>query len=276
MLWRTNVPSRDRSRRLDTQTSEGIYLGQRTVSGECLVGSAEGVFRPRTVYRIPEEDRWKDNLSLAKGLPWKLNAAHDEGEEVILDTYAPEPSEKPTGVPLPPVPVEEKLKKAKQFYVKKKDLDHAQDGLGWTPGCRGCESIAGKHATQLAHSDECGLRVIEKTKSNPVTAARVKASEQREREHYSRTLEEAHGSRNESVAVPVEPPATVRAPVQEGGSSSSGGQLPRGGDLLVTTDGNPFEMVQSCVVRRMRRKEALSSEMRRVCRVKGISQITLG
>ena len=81
---------------MDTQTSEGIYLGQRTVSGECLVGSAEGVFRPRTVYRIPEENRWKDNLSLAKGLPWKLNAAHDEGEEVILDTYVLEPSEKPT------------------------------------------------------------------------------------------------------------------------------------------------------------------------------------
>ena len=42
------------------------------------------------------------------------------------------------------------------------------------------------------------------------------------------------------MVVPVEPPAIVRAPVQEGGSSSSGGQLPRGGDLLVTTDGEPL------------------------------------
>ena len=171
---------------MDTQTSEDIYVGQRTVSGECLVNSDEGIFRPRTVYRKPEEDRWKDNLSLAKGLPWKLNAAHDEGEQVILDTYAPEPSEKPTGAPTPPMSVEGKLKKAKQFYVKRKDLDPAQSGLGWTPGCRGCESLASA-TTQLAHNDECRLRVIEKTKSNPVTAARVKASEQREREYYSRT-----------------------------------------------------------------------------------------
>ena len=52
-LWRTNIPSRDRRNRMDTRTSKGIYLGQRTVSGEHLVGSAEGVFRPRTVYRVP-------------------------------------------------------------------------------------------------------------------------------------------------------------------------------------------------------------------------------
>ena len=77
---------------MDTQTSEGIYLCQRTVSGECLVRSAEGVFRPRTVYRIPFENRWKENLSLANGLPWKLNAEHEAGNEVLLDTYMPEPS----------------------------------------------------------------------------------------------------------------------------------------------------------------------------------------
>ena len=42
MLWRTNILARDRKNRMDSQTSEGIYLGQRTVSGECLVGSSEG------------------------------------------------------------------------------------------------------------------------------------------------------------------------------------------------------------------------------------------
>ena len=99
MLWSTNVPARDRRNRMDTQTSEGIYLGQRTVSGECLVGSLVGVFRPRTVYRIPEENRWKDNLSMAKGLPWKFDP--EDGEDAALDTYMPEPSTKPAGAPLP-------------------------------------------------------------------------------------------------------------------------------------------------------------------------------
>ena len=73
LLWRTNVPSRDRRNRMDTPTSEGIYLGQRTVSGEYLVGSAEGVFRPTTVYRAPTEERWNDNLSVVTGLSWKHN-----------------------------------------------------------------------------------------------------------------------------------------------------------------------------------------------------------
>ena len=64
LLWRTNIPAGDRRNRMDTQTSEGMYLGQRKVSGEYLVGSAEGVFRPRTVHRVPLEKRWNDNLSL--------------------------------------------------------------------------------------------------------------------------------------------------------------------------------------------------------------------
>ena len=80
---------------MDTQTSEGIYLGQRTVSGEYLVGSAEGVFRPRTVYRAPVEESWSESLSLVTGLPWKHSAEHEVGEEVMLDAYVPEPSPTP-------------------------------------------------------------------------------------------------------------------------------------------------------------------------------------
>ena len=85
LLWRNNIPSRDRRNSMDNQTSKGIYLGQRTVSGEYLVGSTEGVFRPRTVYRVPAGERWSENLSLVTGLPWKHNAEHEVGEEVMLD-----------------------------------------------------------------------------------------------------------------------------------------------------------------------------------------------
>ena len=120
------------------------------------MGSSAGTFRPRTVYRIPEEKRWADNLSLAKGLPWKFDA--EEVEDAALDTYMPEPSAKPTGVPLPPMTLEEQLKKAKQFYVKQKDLDPAQDGLGWTPGCKGCESIESMRRNWLTKTSAgCGL-----------------------------------------------------------------------------------------------------------------------
>jgi len=53
--WRTNVPSKDRKHKMDSAWKEGVYLGQRTVSGEYLVGSKEGVFRPRTISRVPAE-----------------------------------------------------------------------------------------------------------------------------------------------------------------------------------------------------------------------------
>ena len=92
----------------------------------------------------------------------------------MLDAYMPEPSPTPVGSPLPPVTLEETMRVQKKFYVKQKDLDPAANGIGWTPGCKGCESIAGKHTTQLAHNEDCRLRVIEKTRSNPVTAARIK------------------------------------------------------------------------------------------------------
>ena len=66
--------------------------------------------------------------------------------------------------------------------MKQKDLDPSLSGMGWALGCKGCASIAGKYATQLAHSEECRLRVMEKTRSHPVTAARIKASELRAKE----------------------------------------------------------------------------------------------
>ena len=112
------------------------------MSGEYLVGSAEGVFRLRTVYRVPTEERWADNLSLLTGLPWKHNAKHEVGEEVMLDAYCPEPSSNPVGSLLPPRTMEEPMKVVKRFYVKTRGLDPSGGGIGWTAGCKGCESIS--------------------------------------------------------------------------------------------------------------------------------------
>ena len=75
-------------------------------------------------------------------------------------------------------------------------------------------------------------------KSNPVTAARIKASELREKEWYVKKMEEVLGPRSTDVdvgsGVVLEvdvreggiPPVVGRTPVQEGGSSSSGGTGP--------------------------------------------------
>ena len=57
VLWKSNVPSYKRKDKMDADWKEGVFLGQRTVSGEYLVGSKEGVFRPRTVRKVPLQQR---------------------------------------------------------------------------------------------------------------------------------------------------------------------------------------------------------------------------
>ena len=103
---------------MDTDWSEGIFLGQRSVSGEFLVGSTLGVFRPRTVRRIPLEQRWIDNLSMINCLPWKHNSRHEAGDEVLLAEEPPTPSSTPEVTPLPPrSPEDPTLKNVRQFHV---------------------------------------------------------------------------------------------------------------------------------------------------------------
>ena len=87
---------------MDVAWHQGVFLGQRAVSGELLVGTKEGVFRPRTVARLPVEKRWRDNLAFITGLPWKHNLKHEAGEEVILDLGSPGPSMTPSTTQLPP------------------------------------------------------------------------------------------------------------------------------------------------------------------------------
>jgi hypothetical protein len=52
VLWKSNVPSYKRRNKMDTDWTEGIFLGQRTVSGEYLVGS--------TSWGVPAEDCKED------------------------------------------------------------------------------------------------------------------------------------------------------------------------------------------------------------------------
>ena len=54
------------------------------MSGEVIVGTADGVLRTRTVRRRPEEQRWtSDCLDMVGGLPWKPNPSDDLGGEVM-------------------------------------------------------------------------------------------------------------------------------------------------------------------------------------------------
>ena len=62
--WKRKVADAGREQRqalgkLDSLWSEGVYLGVKATTGEIIVGDAEGVWRTRTVRRMPWEERWQ-------------------------------------------------------------------------------------------------------------------------------------------------------------------------------------------------------------------------
>ena len=117
--------------------------------------------------------------------------------------------------------------------MKTRDLDPAAGGMGWTPGCKGCESISRGVKTQVAHSDECRARVIERTGSRPEIAARIKATREREDEWLAKQLETEKDAKKNRVEGQEAPDQVDRGPgeagpipSQVGGSSSSSSAQP--------------------------------------------------
>ena len=229
---------------MDSDWYDGVFLGLRTVSGEYLIGAKEGVFRPRTVKRVPVEKRWGDNASFVTGTPWKQNSQHEVGEEVMLDVLgeAPTPSPTPVSSPLPPRTLgEPSVRNVRQFYVHKSDLDPKGGGIGFTDGCKGCRAIVyGK--PRVGHDNHCRHRVIETASTNPKVAAKVKVAIDRDVRWHALKLEESETRRKEQNIDSGHSQSTAsadqsttgkreaegledegRAPDQYGGASSSGG-----------------------------------------------------
>jgi hypothetical protein len=182
---------------MDSDSHDGMFLGLRTVSGEYVVGAKEGVFRPRTVGRVPVEKGWADNLSFVTGLPWKHNSTHEEGEEVTLDVVPPAPSSTPVCSPLPPRTLEEPyLKNIRQLYVTRPDVDPAGGGIGFTDGCKGCRAIIYGKA-RVVHDNNCRHRVVETASTNPKVAVRVKVAIDRDVRWHALKLEQSETRRKE-------------------------------------------------------------------------------
>ena len=69
----------------------------KILSGESIVANSDGVFRTRTVRRVPVEERWQFVLLKSMvGLLWKCNPHSDEAEQVVQDDMPVAPSDKPT------------------------------------------------------------------------------------------------------------------------------------------------------------------------------------
>ena len=80
-----------------------MYLGHKTISGETIVGTKEGVFKTRIVKRVPLEDLWRYHLIQEMiGVPWKCNPQAEEAEQIIQDVVPHAVSDSLVVPPEPP------------------------------------------------------------------------------------------------------------------------------------------------------------------------------
>ena len=226
VLWRSNTPARERRNKMDTEWHHGIFIGQRTLSGEYIVGTAEGVFRPRTVHRVPVEKRWADNLKLVSGLPWKLNEDHDGDAEVFLNADPPEPSTQPRTSPLPPTMMQEPMNApVRSFYVRAKDVDPMSGGLGFTVGCPGCKAIINGAPRSIAHNESCRLRVMARAPTDGPVALRVRVSRERDVEYHAKRLETEEDRKKKRAEAESQSTPKDAAMQGDGGAEPSSGHV---------------------------------------------------
>ena len=59
--------------RMNPRYKFGVWLGVRSNSAECFVGTAEVALRAREVRRMENQDRWdKEAINNAIGVPWRI------------------------------------------------------------------------------------------------------------------------------------------------------------------------------------------------------------
>lgn len=157
--------------------AEGICLGHKMLSGESIVGNKDGVFKTRTVRRVPLEEIWQfDLLQSLGGVPWECDPAADEAEQVVQDDTPPVPSAAPTA-PIEAPHAVFKEEAPRQKYVKTEVLKQ----IGYTPGCAGCRALQEGRAG-VDHSDHCRKRAVETMDETIVGKERLTAARKREDE----------------------------------------------------------------------------------------------
>lgn len=174
ILWRRVIKG-DRSVKLDTVWEDGVYVGHRTCSGDSMVASTKGMYRTRTIRRVPQEDRWNTaNLDVFKYFPWKVNDSMDAGEQVVSDAQPVPPSMQPTAAPeLPDVTVRQEA--PRRMYVKLADLQKH----GYIAGCSGCKALE-QGGPRTGHNEACRSRISQLLSSMPEGQKRVYEARRRE------------------------------------------------------------------------------------------------
>ena len=115
--------------------AKGIWLGRSWNSNEHIIVHANGISRPRTIRRLPDERKWRgDLIEKATTAPWGEDLARDEDDEVD-DEDKPDCAETPLGSDPDILPDKKTQEPAvKNIYLWRADFTKH----GWTEGCAKC------------------------------------------------------------------------------------------------------------------------------------------
>lgn len=213
VLWRHSTPVVHRNNKLDSVWADGVYLGHETLGGESIVGNKDGVFKTRTVRRVPVEDRWHFGLlQCLGGTPWKVNPQAEEVEQVAQDSVPSVPSATLVIAPGPPH-VAFRKEAPRKVYVKTDVLSQ----IGYTPGCLGCRAIQSVRP-RVGHSDDCRKRAVDIMKDTVAGRGRLSAARKREDDYLALAVQQTDEKFLKRTKVEESSSSQATSPPGEGGS----------------------------------------------------------
>ena len=168
--------------KIDDRWLDGVWIGVDIETDEVMVGTANGVFKARSIRRKPEEDRWdKSQIKGMTGLPWKPYN-HTSDDTIIsrlpreIESQAQEPRElkPPIDVDLGP----------RRFRIERRDLEK----MGYTSGCPGCYASRHKRPHRT-HTEHCRSRLHKIMMEDSEYRGRMGEVENRENRWLERQVE---------------------------------------------------------------------------------------
>jgi hypothetical protein len=251
VLWKSDNRSGALGK-LSSAWKHGVYVGIRSKSGEFIVADKEGIWKARSIRRLPLDERWKSsNLDMVSHFPWKTR----EGAVVQTDVIRLEPHEIPVG----PAAGESI---PRQVYLRKSDFEEH----GFTSSCPGCVSIIRGKARQ-GHSKACRIRmqdILKDTERFISAEDRINAylADKLEKQDAERKRARIEGTVVEGQKVEVTEDVNMQevrpAVPAEGGSSGSG----------LSSEERKRGVAEAEVQEAKRRKEEQDQEMSAAAAVK--------
>ena len=121
---------------------------------------------------MPEEARWStEGWNQLKGYPWDVSAEKKRTGQDLVSGKDAETIELPT-VPTSILPPQER-----RMYVTRADIET----FGPTDGCPGCTSIAVGGRAEVAHNNQCRLRIAELLSSSEAGRERLEQHRRKRR-----------------------------------------------------------------------------------------------